>query len=118
MVSFPVNKVFIQDVLDVKTTLITGEYADTSSKEGNISIRFIGDTTGRYRAQGDSLLVTYTNSQGVAYYNAQDTLNYVQIDKFPKTANGIVSGSFYCKVFAGKDSILFSNGIFKASYQD
>ena len=116
MVSFPVNLVFIQDVLNVHTTLISGQYADTSFRQGNISIRVFGDTTGRYR--WDSLTVTYTNAAGIAYYNTSDTTNFAQIDKFPKTAGGIVSGSFNCRVFSGKDSILFSHGTFKAPYQD
>ncbi len=117
-ISFPVNLVFIQDVLDLHTTLITGQYADTSSKQGNISIRFLGDTTGRYRAQGDSLTVTYTDPLGIAYYNTPDTNNYVQVDKFPKTPEGMVTGSFHCRVFHGTDSLLFSNGAFMAPYQD
>src|SRR5579871_1110471 len=57
MISFPVNLVFIQDVSNVQTTLITGQYADSSSRPGNISIRVLGDTTGRFH--GDSLFVSY-----------------------------------------------------------
>jgi hypothetical protein len=116
MINFPVSVAYIQDVVNVHTTLITGQYADTSSKTGNISIRLVGDTTGRY--QGDSLLVTYTTPTGAIYYNTKDTLNYVRIDKFAKTPNGIVNGGFNCRVSNGKDSILLSDGTLLAYYQD
>jgi hypothetical protein len=116
-VSFPVDLVFIQDVLNTHTTLITGQYVDTSANPGNISIRVIGDTTGRY--QGDSLLVTYTDKRGTVYYNdTKDSSNFASIDKFPKTADGMVSGSFFCKVIKGTDTVRFSKGIFIASFQD
>lgn len=116
MISFPVNLVFIQDVSNAQTTLITGQYADSSSKLGNISIRVLGDTTGRYH--GDSLFVSYTDVSGTMYTNTGDSANVVEIDKFPKTVNGIVSGSFTVQVANGRDSIRFTNGVFKAPYQD
>ena len=114
--SFPVNLAYIQDVYNVHTTLISGQYKDTSSKKGSISFRLIGDTTGRYR--GDSLLVTYTNAAGNIYYNTSDSTNFVRVDKFEKKYNGFVSGSFYLKVFNSSGSIQFSQGSFTALYQD
>lgn len=116
VLSFPVNLAYIQDVYNVHTTLISGQYKDTSSKKGSISFRLIGDTTGRYR--GDSLLVTYTNAAGNIYYNTSDSTNFVQVDKFEKKYNGTVSGNFYLKVFNSSGIIQFSQGSFTALYQD
>lgn len=116
VISFPVNLAYTQDVYNVHTTLISGQYKDTSSNTGNISFRLIGDTTGRYR--GDSLFVTYTNAAGNIYYNTSDSTNYVQINKYEKRYNGIVSGSFYLKVANASGSIQFSQGSFTALYQD
>lgn len=116
MISFPVNLAYIQDVYDVHTILISGQYQDTSTQKGNISFRLIGDTTGRYR--GDSLLVTYTNAAGNIYYNTSDSANFVLVNKFEKKYNGIVSGSFSLKVSNSSGSIQFSQGSFTAIYQD
>jgi hypothetical protein len=116
MVSFPVNLAYIQDVYNVHTTLISGQYKDTSTKKGSLSFRLIGDTTGRYR--GDSLLVTYVDASGNAYYNTSDSANFVLVSKFEKKVNGIVNGSFYLKVANSSDTIQFSQGIFTALYQD
>jgi hypothetical protein len=116
IISFPVNLAYIQDVYDVHTTLISGQYKDTSTKKGNISFRLIGDTTGRY--QGDSLLVTYTNAAGAIYYNTGDSTNFVLVNRFEKKYNGIVSGSFNLKVSNSSGSIQFSQGSFTAIYQD
>ncbi|HZE85113.1 MAG TPA: hypothetical protein VE035_12445 [Puia sp.] len=115
-INFPLGTVFIQDVYNVHTTLITGQFADSSSKKGSLSIRLIGDTTGRYH--GDSIQVTYINATGAIWINTKDTSNFVQINTFAKTANGHVNGGFNCKVFNGKDSILLSNGTLIALYQD
>jgi len=114
--SYPINLAYIQDAGTIHTTLITGTYPDTSSKQGSISIRVISDTTGHFK--GDSILVTYTDQKGVIYYNTHDSSNFVQIDKFTKTATGIVSGSFYCRVANPKDTLLFSKGVFTAFYQN
>ena len=116
MINYPISVAYIQDVVNVHTTLITGQYADTSAKKGSISIRLIGDTTGRY--QGDSLLITYTTPDGTLYYNTRDTSNYVRIDKFAKTPSGIVNGGFSCRVYNGNDTILLSDGTLLAYYQD
>jgi hypothetical protein len=116
LINYPVDLVFIQDVSSRRTALITGQYADTSSKQGSLSLRLIGDTTGRYR--GDSLLVTYTNASGETFYNTSDSSNYVQVDKFSKVLGGIVSGSFSVKAANGADSISLSKGTFTAFYQD
>jgi hypothetical protein len=116
LISYPVNLAYTQDVYDVHTMLISGQYEDTSSRKGSISFRLIGDTTGRYR--GDSLLVTYTNAAGNIYYNTGDSTNVVIVDKFEKKYNGAVSGSFSLKVANSSGSIQFSQGIFTALYQD
>ncbi|MBS1668274.1 MAG: hypothetical protein JST58_12935 [Bacteroidetes bacterium] len=115
-IHFPISTASIQEVLTLQTTVIIGKFADTSSHQGSISIRVIGDTTGRYSR--DSLLVTYTNSRGVVFNNVADSANYVQIDKYPKNANGIVSGSFNIIVMQGKDTIKLSKGVFTALYQE
>ena len=114
-ISYPINLVYIQDVTTTHTTLISGQYQDTSSKKGSLSFRLLGDTTGRYR--GDSLLVTYTDGKGSVYYNTGDSTNYVQVDKFPKTYNGVVTGSFNVKVAGSAGSIQFSRGSIIAIYQ-
>jgi hypothetical protein len=114
-ISYPVNLVYIQNVTNTHTTRISGQYQDTSSKKGSLSFRLIGDTTGRYG--GDSLFVTYTDGKGGVYYNTGDPSNYLQVDKFPKTYNGVVTGSFAVKVSNGAGSIQFSQGIFVAIYQ-
>jgi hypothetical protein len=116
LISYPVNIVYTQEVYDVHTTLISGQYKDTSSRKGSISFRLIGDTTGRYR--GDSLLVTYTDGAGSVFYNTGDSMNIVTVNKFEKKYNGIVSGSFSLKVANSSGSIQFSQGIFTALYQD
>jgi len=116
LISFPVNQAFGQDVYNTHTTLITGQYEDTSSKKGSISIRVFGDTTGKFR--GDSLLVTYISSTGTTYYNTKDSDNVVTIDKFVKKFNGTVSGSFTIRVANGPASIRLNQGIFSALYQE
>jgi len=115
LLTYPINMVYSQQVNTTNTTLISGQYADTSSKKGSLSIRLIGDTTGRFK--GDSLFVTYTDGKGNVYYNTADSTNYVQVDKFPKTYNGVVSGSFSFAVSSSAGSIRFSNGSIIAIYQ-
>lgn len=116
LVSYPVNRAFIQDVTNTHTTLITGQYADTSSRRGSISIRVMGDTTGLFRS--DSLLVTYVDAAGHTFYNSRDSTNRVQIGRFTKGYNGIVSGSFQVKLTsASAGSLQLSNGSFTAVFQ-
>ena len=115
-VIFPVAKVFIEDVLNLKTTAVVGQYADTSNNPGNISIRVLSDTTGRF--SGDSLLVSYTNSYGTVFNNINDSSSYVEIDKFPKTASGTVTGSFSIIVANANDTLKLLRGIFTANYQN
>ena len=115
LLTYPINMAFTQQVNTTNTTLISGEYADTSSKKGSLSIRIIGDTTGRFK--GDSLFVTYTDGKGNVYYNTADSTNYVQVDKFPKTYNGVVSGSFSFAVSSSAGALRFSNGSIIAIYQ-
>jgi hypothetical protein len=116
MISFPVNQAFIQDVYNTHTILITGQYQDTSSKTGSISIRVFGDTTGIFHS--DSLLVTYVSSSGQQYYNTRDSVNVVKIDKFEKKYNGNVTGSFTINVASGAESIRLQQGTFTALYQE
>lgn len=116
LISFSVNKASPEDVYNTHTTLITGQYDDTSSRKGSLSIRLFGDTTGRFR--GDSLLVTYISYNGKQYYNTKDSDNIVTIDKYVKKYNGIVSGSFSIKVANGSESIRLDQGIFSALYQE
>ena len=116
LISYPVNQAFIQDVYNTHTTLITGQYPDTSSQKGSISIRIFGDTTGKFH--GDSLLVTYISSSGKSYYNTSDSDNVVTIDKYVKKYNGTVSGSFAIRVANGSDSIRLNQGQFSALYQE
>ena len=112
---YPVNLVYIQDVDSVHTTLISGEYPDTSGKKGSLGIRVIGDTTGRF--QGSSLLVTYTDGKGNIYYNSADTANYVELNTYSKAYNGVVSGSFSMTVTGTAGNIVFSKGSIIALYQ-
>lgn len=114
-ISYPINLVYIQDVTTTHTTLISGQYQDTSSMKGSLSFRLLGDSTGRFH--GDSLFVTYTDGKGSVYYNTGDSSNYLQVDKFPKTYNGVVVGSFSVKVAGSAGSIQFSRGSFVAIYQ-
>jgi hypothetical protein len=115
IIQYPVNLVFIQDVYNTHTTLISGQYPDSALKKGSLSLRLLGDTTGKY--MGDSLLVTYVDGAGKTYYITKDSTNFVQVDKYPKSYNGVVTGSFALKVSDGSKSIGFSNGSLVALYQ-
>jgi hypothetical protein len=115
LITYSINLAYTQEVNNTHTTLISGQYADTSVKKGSLSIRLLGDTTGRFK--GDSLLVTYTDGKGNIYYNTKDNTNFVQVDKFPKTYNGVVSGSFSFVVSSSAGSVKFSNGSIIAIYQ-
>ena len=114
-VNYPVNLVFIQDVDSLHTTLISGQFPDTASKQGSLAIRVLSDTTGRF--QGGNLLVTYTDGLGNVYYNSTDTTNYVELDKYPKSYNGVVSGSFSIIVTGQAGSVTLSGGSIIALYQ-
>ncbi|MBS1662589.1 MAG: hypothetical protein JST68_16220, partial [Bacteroidetes bacterium] len=96
-------------------TLISGQFQDTSSKKGSLCIRILGDTTGCFK--GDNLLVTYTDGKGQIYYNTKDSNNFVQLDKFPKTYNGVVSGNFSFVVNGNAGTVKFTNGSIIAIYQ-
>jgi hypothetical protein len=114
-ITYPVNMAYLQDVDSVQTTLISGQYADTSSKQGSLGIRFLGDTTGRF--SNVDLFVTYTDGNGNVYTNTADTTNYVEVNKYPKTYNGVVAGSFAMTVSGAAGTIKFTNGNFSAIYQ-
>jgi len=115
LLHYTVNLVYVQDVDSTHTTLISGEYADTSTQKGSLAIRLPGDTTGRFT--GASLHITYTDGNGNLYYNTPDTTNYVQLDKYPKEYNGVVSGSFSFAATGSAGSLKFSNGTIIAIYQ-
>jgi len=115
LLTYSINLVYTQDVNSTHTTLISGQYSDTSVKKGSLGIRLLSDTTGRFK--GDDLLVTYTDGKGNIYYNTKDSTNFVQVDKFPKTYNGVVSGSFSFVVSGSAGSVKFSNGSIIAIYQ-
>lgn len=115
IVNYPENLAFIQDVDSVHTTLISGQFPDTASKRGSLAIRVLGDTTGRFN--GSDLLVTYTDAVGNVYYNSADTTNYVELDKYPKTYNGVVSGSFSIIVTGQAGTLTLAGGSIIALYQ-
>ena len=115
VIIYPLDLAYIQDVDSTHTTLISGAYPDTSSKKGSIAIRLLGDTTGRF--QGNSLLVTYTDGNGNIYYNNADTTSYVELDKYSKAYNGVVSGSFQLTVTGTAGSVAFTKGSIIALYQ-
>jgi hypothetical protein len=112
---YPTDLVYIQDVDSAQTTLISAQFPDTSVKQGSLGIRLLSDTTGRFT--GGNLLVTYTDGNGNMYYNNGDSTNYVQIDKYPKTYNGVVSGSFAMTVSGSAGSIHLVSGSIIALYQ-
>jgi hypothetical protein len=114
-VSYPVNLAYIQDVDSLQTTLISGQFPDTASKQGSLAIRFLSDTTGRF--QGSNLLVTYTDGLGNVYYNSGDSSNYVQVDKYPKSYDGVVSGSFSIIMTGEAGTVTLSKGSIIALYQ-
>ena len=115
LLHYTINLAYIQDVDSAHTTLISGEYADTSSKKGSLAIRLPGDTTGRFT--GGNLHITYTDGKGNLYYNTADTTNYVQLDKYPKEYNGVLSGSFSFLATGTAGSVKFSNGSIIAIFQ-
>jgi hypothetical protein len=114
-VNYPQNLAYIQDVDSVHTTLISGQFSDTSSKQGSLAIRVLSDTTGRFN--GSNLLVTYTDGVGNVYYNSTDTTNFVELDKYPKSYNGVVSGSFSIVVTGQAGTVTLSRGSIIALYQ-
>ena len=115
IVKYPENLAYIQDVDSVHTTLISGQFPDTASKQGSLAIRVLSDTTGRFN--GNNLLVTYTDGAGNVYYNSTDTTDYVELDKYPKSYNGVVSGSFSIIVTGQAGTVTLSNGSIIALYQ-
>jgi hypothetical protein len=112
---YPLDLAYIQDVDSTHTTLISAQFPDSSAKQGSLGIRVLSDTTGKF--QGSKLLATYADGKGNVYYNTSDSTNYVQIDKFPKTYNGVVSGTFSMTVAGAAGSIHLTNGSIIALYQ-
>lgn len=114
-IHFPTVVVAVQEVDTLHSTLISGQYADTSSLQGSLSIRVVGDTTGTFT--GNSLLVTYVDGQGNIYNSTGDSTDNVIITKFSKAAGGLVSGSFDLTV-AGTPGTLTLTGQFTAGFLD
>lgn len=115
IVQYPRASVTTESINNVTTTLITGQYADTSSKQGSISIRVIGDSTLQYKTP--NVLVTFTDSTGRTWTNTADTTNTVSIYRFDKTPNGQVHGSFSCTVTNQQGNrLLLDKGNFTAPY--
>ncbi|WP_147313812.1 hypothetical protein [Deminuibacter soli] len=113
---FPQAAVIAQPIGNVHTTLISGGYADTSRKQGSISIRVIGgDTTTRYTQP--NVLVTYTDSTGATWTSTTDTTNAVTFYQFGKTPGAQVHGSFNCIVSNKQGAtLILNNGNFTAPY--
>jgi hypothetical protein len=114
-IAFPVGTVYIQNVDSTHTTLIEGQYPDSSTKQGSLAIRLIGDTAQRFR--GDSLLATYVDGAGNSYTNTGDSADFVLINTYPKSYNGVVTGSFALTVTGAAGTIRFSNGSIVAIFQ-
>jgi hypothetical protein len=112
---FPNVVVAVQEVDTLHSTLISGQYADTSSLTGSLSIRVIGDTTGTFTAS--SVLVTYVDGQGNIYNSSGDSTDKVTITNFSKAAGGLVDGSFYLTVTGTPGSLLLT-GNFTAGFLD
>lgn len=115
-VHFPVNVVTVQQVDTLNTTLISGSYGDTSALMGSISIHVIGDTTLTY--SGDRVLVTYVDGSGNTYNSTGDSSDVVTIMRFPKTENGIVTGSFHVTVTGTAGSLTIGAGSFTVPFLD
>ena len=115
-VHFPVNVVAVQQVDTLNTTLISGSFGDTSTRTGSINIHVIGDTTLTYT--GSKVLVTYVDSSGYTYNSAGDSSDVVQITRFPKTENGIVTGTFKVTVSGTNGSLMLTGGAFEVPFLD
>lgn len=115
-IHFPTVVVAVQEVDTLHSTLISGQYADTSSLLGSLSIRVIGDTTGIYT--GNSLLVTYVDGQGNTYENSGDSTDNVTITRFSKASGGLVTGSFNLTVTGTAGTLVLDGGSFTAAFLD
>lgn len=115
-VRFPVNVVAVQQVDTLNTTLISGSFGDTSTMTGSINIHVIGDTTLTYT--GSKVLVTYVDGSGNTYNSAGDSSDVVKITRFPKTENGIVTGTFQVTVSGTNGSLLLTGGSFEVPFLD
>jgi len=115
-VIFPVSFAAVQVVDTLQTTLIAGQFSDTSTSLENISIRVLGDTSLTYK--GNSVLVTYTDVAGNTYNSSGDSTDYVTISQFPKADEALVTGSFSVTVTGSNGTLLLNNGHFTASFQD
>lgn len=112
-IHFPKVVVAVQMVDTLHSTLISGQYADTT--KGSISIRVIGDTTGTF--SGNAVLVTYVDGNGNSYNSSGASTDKVTITTFSKKAGGLVAGSFYLTV-TGTPGTLMLAGQFTAGFLD
>lgn len=115
-IHFPKVTVAVQEVDTLHTTLISGQYADTATVPGSISIHVIADTTGTFTA--NALLATYVDGQGNTFNSTGDSTNVVTITEFQKTAGGTVKGSFSLTVSGTAGTIKITGGQFIAGFLD
>ncbi len=111
---FPVVQAAVQEVDTLHTTVIAGQYSDTSSLTGDISIHIIGDTTGTFT--GSKVLATYEDALGNSYNSSGDSTDKVTITRFSKLDEGPVTGSFSLTVSGSAGTLTLSNGQFTASF--
>jgi len=116
VIIYPLVLAYTQDVDSTHTTLISAQYPDSLAKKGSLGIRVMSDTAGRFK--GSSLLVAYMDGNSNMYYNnTADSTSYVELDKYSRTYNGIVSGSFAVTVTGPAGTIHLVNGSIIALYQ-
>ena len=115
-VLFPNVTVAVQEVDTLHTTTIFGQYSDTSTLVGGISIHVIGDTTATYKA--NAILATYTDGLGNTYNSFGDSTDYVTITSFSKADEGKVTGSFSLTVTGSAGTLLLTDGNFVAGFLD
>jgi hypothetical protein len=114
VIEFPAVQAAVQEVDTLHTTVITGQYTDTSTLMGGISIHVIGDTTGTFT--GSNVLATYTDASGNTYNSAGDSTDKVTITRFSKLDEGPVTGSFNLIVSGSAGTLTLINGQFTASF--
>jgi hypothetical protein len=86
-----------EKVGSLNVTTIEGKLPDSVLRKNNLIIRVTGDSARVYN--NTEILVSYTDSLGVAYANAiADTINKVNITKMEKKKDGLVEGSFTIRV--------------------
>src|SRR5580698_2778860 len=115
-IHFPSVTVAVQEVDTLHTTTIFGQYSDTSTLVGGISIHVIGDTTATYK--GNGILATYTDGLGNTYNSFGDSTDVVTITAFSKADEGEVTGSFSLTVTGPAGTPTINDGSFIAGFLD